>query len=80
VQQVEIISMTLIILARQIYNWIKKQVEWAKHVAGMKVLVLCPYGDWTDGTVIGITYGLVRNFAIQVARSYINRTLGFFMC
>ncbi|XP_065340975.1 uncharacterized protein LOC135940134 [Cloeon dipterum] len=43
-----------------VYNWIKKQMEWASKLKSMKVLILCPDGDWTDGTVIGITYGLAE--------------------
>ncbi|XP_059477283.1 uncharacterized protein LOC132197768 [Neocloeon triangulifer] len=48
-----------------IYNWIKKQLEWASKLPSMKVLILCPYGNWSDGTVIGITYGLAvgKSFA-----------------
>ena len=35
------------------------QLDWEKKIPGMKVYVLCPHGDWRDGTVIAYTDGLV---------------------
>ncbi|XP_059476513.1 uncharacterized protein LOC132197311 [Neocloeon triangulifer] len=40
------------------YNWIKKQTEWAKKLPEIKVSILCPDGDWSDGTVVTMVDGL----------------------
>ncbi|XP_059477282.1 uncharacterized protein LOC132197767 [Neocloeon triangulifer] len=41
-----------------IYNFIKTQFDWARKMRWVRLLVLCPYGDWTLGTVIALNIGL----------------------
>jgi hypothetical protein len=45
----------------QITNWIKKQTEWATKLAHTKVQIMCPDGDWSDGTVVATVEGLVKH-------------------
>lgn len=44
----------------QVINWIKTQCEWSKKLVRMRVLILCPFGDWTTGTVVALNIGLVK--------------------
>ncbi|XP_065340973.1 uncharacterized protein LOC135940133 [Cloeon dipterum] len=44
-----------------IYDWIKTQLDWLKELKRVRVLVLCPRGDWTTGTVIALNVGLANN-------------------
>jgi len=44
----------------QIYNWIKKQTEWSEKLPHTKVQIMCPDGDWSDGTVVATVEGLVN--------------------
>jgi hypothetical protein len=44
----------------QVINWIKTQCKWAEKLLRVRVLILCPYGDWTTGTVVAFNIGLVN--------------------
>ncbi|XP_059476653.1 uncharacterized protein LOC132197396 [Neocloeon triangulifer] len=39
------------------FNWISTQLVWEKNVSDVKVQILCPGGDWSDGTLVCLAEG-----------------------
>lgn len=42
------------------------QTEWQSQISNLKVQILCPNGDWSDGTFVGISGGMVNTINVLI--------------